>query len=84
MAQVVEETRPTTVQPTIGRIVILHNKIGDKTRERAAIICKVNDDGTVNLRAFNEDASGGESHRKVLHMSKAADVFEGWSWPARV
>ena len=84
MGQLVEETKPTTVQPTIGRIVTLHNKLMSGSRQRAAIICKVNDDDTINLKVFNEDGAGSEAHRNVMHMSKAHDVYEGWDWPARV
>lgn len=68
-------------QPTPAskcRIVQYHSEIDGEVA--AAIVTKVNPDGTVNLAIFPED--GGLDFRR--HVPHNPGKFGGWGYPPRV
>lgn len=67
-------------KPSVGRVV--HYVSGRSGNHLAAIIAFVNEDGTVNLGAFDE--FGGHMQRRHVPYDASAKVAGSWHWPERV
>lgn len=78
--------------PSKGRIVFLKTPAQpdgvSANRERAAIVAKVNEDGTINVAIINENGTTGEFAKNVPASwnvkSSEVETTECWDWPARV
>ena len=76
------------MKPTIGRIVHYTN-LGDKDGKYppqiiAAMVTKVNDDGTVALKAFYPTGIFDMPNVPQTEEPAGSDAARGkWAWPAR-
>lgn len=70
------------MQPTVGRIV--HFYPDSRLDPQAAIVARINRDGTLNLDVSpdGEARSGGLAINVPQH-AEGADRFPCWSWPPR-
>ncbi len=58
---------PTIQKPSVGRIVLVHGA--------PAIVTKVNEDGSVNLRVFEDGPP---------HNAEFIQETKNWIWPPRI
>lgn len=66
--------------PSIGRIVT-YRDAGEPAEDMAAIITRVNDDGTADLTVFLPDEEPQPIARVKLDQSPSPGT---WRWPVRV
>lgn len=80
--------KASTSLPTVGRIVHVHIPAGSAFERRArgpdpiaAIVTRVNDDGTIEVSAFMPRETDLTPIHSLKHESQATENDPRWRWP---